>query len=257
MVLSPSELKDFLDYKASQYNQPDFIEEDPIAIPHLFTHIPDQEVAGFLTATIAWGKRKSIILNANKLMQQMGNSPFDFVMQASHSQIMNLNFVHRTFNKEDLRVFVYALRRIYSLYGGMLPVFVQNAQPHSLQMAISEFRKEFFSLNPESRSLKHISDPLKGSAAKRINMMLRWFVRKDNKGVDLGIWNHALSPAQLSIPLDIHSGNMARKLGLLFRKSNDAKAVHELDVRLRSFNPSDPVLYDFALFGLGVNHELF
>jgi uncharacterized protein (TIGR02757 family) len=245
------EIKEFLDEKADKFNTPEFIESDPISIPHRFTLKEDIEISGFLTATIAWGNRKSILQNAAKLMTSMGESPYDFVLNASGKQIERLHFVHRTFNSEDLRYFIVSLRNIYR-QEGMQKLFEGHAEADSLQLSISKFKAVFFALPHTKRTEKHVSDPLSGSAAKRINMMLRWFVRKDKRGVDFGIWNGTLSAAQLSIPLDVHSGTVARELGLLLRKQDDAKAVRELDLMLRSFDAADPVKYDFALFGLGV-----
>jgi|SRR5690554_140131 len=245
-------LKEFLDEKVDQYNNPNFIESDPIQIPYRFSRKEDIEIAGFLVATIAWGQRKTIINNGLKLVDLMGNSPFDFVMQFSEKDEERLSgFVHRTFNSIDLTYFMYALQHIYQNHGGMESIFSKYAETDSLQPAIHHFKKIFFELPHPKRTQKHVSDPLKNSAAKRINMFLRWMVRNDNAGVDFGIWNN-LSPSQLSCPLDVHSGNVARKLKLLQRKQNDAKALNELDRALRLLNPTDPVKYDFALFGLGV-----
>ena len=250
--MKQSELKEFLDEKVALYNHPNFIESDPIQIPHQFSLKEDIEISGFLAATIAWGNRKMIINNATKLMHIMGNSPFDFVMEHSEKDLVRLeNFVHRTFNSIDAVTFIKALQNIYTRHGGLEAVFAKNATPDSMQKSISEFKKVFFEIEHQPRSTKHISDPLNNSAAKRLNMYLRWMVRNDNKGVDLGIWN-TISMRALSCPLDVHSGNVARKLNLLTRKQNDAKALAELDQNLRKLDPSDPVQYDFALFGLGV-----
>ncbi len=243
------ELKDFLDQKAEQYNRPEFIETDPIRVPHRYTQKEDIEISGFLTATISWGNRKMIIRNAERLMEIMGNSPYDFVMESKERHIEN--FVHRTFNLEDLQFFLKSLRNIYESHGGLEGVFETHASKHSLQPAIHHFKGLFFEIDHPQRTTKHVSDPMKGSAAKRINMFLRWMVRKDLKGVDLGIWN-SLTPAILSCPLDVHTGRVARKLNLMQRKANDARALQELDQSLRSLDPDDPVRYDFALFGLGV-----
>ena len=250
--MNTAELKEFLDAKVDQYNNPKFIESDPIQIPHLFNLKEDIEIAGFLTATISWGNRKSIITNATKLMQLLDHAPFDFVMNHRETDLEKLqSFVHRTFNGDDAIQFIKSLQHIYKNHGGLEQVFANYAEPQSLQQSISEFKKLFFEINHLPRSEKHVSDPLKNSAAKRINMFLRWMVRNDHTGVDFGIWK-SLSPAQLSCPLDVHSGNVARKLGLLERKQNDAKALLELDNNLRALNVKDPVKYDFALFGLGV-----
>lgn len=246
------ELKSFLDEKVIQYNTLDFIESDPVQIPHLFSPKEDIEIAGFLSATIAWGNRKMIIKNAHKMMDLMGNSPYDFVMSHTENDLERLeSFVHRTFNGQDFASFIKSLRHIYNNHGGLEAVFAQHQEPHSMQKSISEFKKLFFAIEHQNRTQKHISDPMNGSAAKRINMYLRWMCRQDNKGVDLGIWK-SISPSLLSCPLDVHSGNVARKLSLLTRKQNDGKALAELDLKLRELDPNDPVKYDFALFGLGV-----
>lgn len=244
------ELKEFLDEKVELYNNKTFIESDPIQIPHLYSLKEDIEIAGFLTATIAWGNRKMIINNAKKMVELMGNSPYDFVIHHSESDLKPLEkFVHRTFNGTDFISFIRSLQHIYQSHNGLEAVF--SKENPNLQQTISEFKSLFFEIPHEIRTEKHISDPLNGSAAKRINMYLRWMVRNDNKGVDFGIWN-SITPAALSCPLDVHSGNVARKLGLLTRKQNDAKALAELDKTLRELDPNDPVKYDFALFGLGV-----
>ncbi|AFL82241.1 TIGR02757 family protein [Aequorivita sublithincola DSM 14238] len=246
------QLKEFLDEKVILYNNPNFIESDPIQIPHLFTLKEDIEIAGFLVATIAWGNRKSIINNGHKLMKIMGNSPYDFVMNYSEDDSSSLeNFVHRTFNSDDLSYFIKSLQNIYKNHNGLENVFSKYSEKDSMQPAIHNFKKTFFELPHLSRTQKHVSDPLKNSAAKRINMFLRWMVRDDNTGVDFGIWK-SMTPSLLSCPLDVHSGNVARKLKLLVRKQNDAKALSELDKSLRKLDPKDPVKYDFALFGLGV-----
>lgn len=246
------ELKEFLDAKVLEYNQSNFIESDPIQIPHLFTLKEDIEIAGFLTATIAWGKRKMIINNANKILNYMGNSPYDFIMNHNDSHLDKIEgSIHRTFNAIDFQFFIKSLQNIYKNHQGLEATFSKHAQKETLQPAIHEFKNIFFEIEHPDRTQKHISDPLKNSAAKRINMFLRWMVRNDNTGVDFGLWK-TLSPLQLSCPLDVHSGNVARKLGLLNRKQNDAKALFELDSSLRKMDAKDPVKYDFALFGLGV-----
>lgn len=252
MKLNKTELKEFLDTKVSLYNNPKFIDSDPINIPHKFSKKEDIEIIGFLTATIAWGNRKSIITNANKMAKLMDFSPFDFVINHQASDLENLNgFVHRTFNAEDFKQFIKSLRHIYQTHGGLESIFNKYCTEESLQVSIHKFKNVFFEIKHLKRSEKHVSDPLRNSAAKRINMYLRWMVRNDNNGVDFGIWK-SLKPSQLSCPLDVHSGNVARKLGLLKRKQNDAKALLELDTALRKLDPTDPVKYDFALFGLGV-----
>lgn len=250
--MTQKELKEFLDEKVAFYNRPQFIESDPIQIPHRFRKKEDIEIAGFLVATIAWGNRKSIIKNGSKLMNIMGDSPYDFVINHSEKDLAPLShFVHRTFNGNDLLYFIKALQNIYNQQGGLESVFSRFAEEDSLQRSIHEFKKVFFCLPHLTRTEKHVSDPLKNSAAKRINMFLRWMVRPNDTGVDFGIWK-SLSPSQLSCPLDVHSGNVARKLKLLVRKQNDGKALAQLDASLRTLDPLDPVKYDFALFGLGV-----
>lgn len=252
MIMNETELKSFLDEKVLLYNKPDFIESDPIQIPHSFTHKEDIEISGFLAATIAWGNRKMIINNAKRMMELMGNAPYDFVMSHSEEDLERLEgFVHRTFNSTDFTTFIQSLHNIYKNHCGLETVFAKHTAPEGTQKSIHEFKKVFFETAHLPRTQKHISDPLSGSAAKRINMFLRWMVRKDNAGVDFGIWK-SISPALLSCPLDVHSGNVARKLGILNRKQNDAKALLELDTQLRLMDSNDPVKYDFALFGLGV-----
>lgn len=250
--MTQSELKDFLDQKVLQYNTLDFIESDPVQIPHLFSQKEDIEIAGFLSATIAWGNRKMIIKNSHRMMDLMGNAPYDFVMSHTENDLETLeSFVHRTFNGGDFSTFIRSLKHIYQNHGGLETVFNKHQEVGSMQKSIHELKKLFFEIPHQKRSQKHISDPLNNSAAKRINMYLRWMIRQDNKGVDLGIWKD-IPPSALSCPLDVHSGNVARKLGLLTRKQNDGKALAELDLQLRKLDANDPVKYDFALFGLGV-----
>lgn len=248
----PADIKEFLEEKACQYNNPVFIETDPISVPHSFRLKEDIEISAFLTSVIAWGNRKMIIRNATRLMDLLDNSPYDFVLNHTASDLDPLDtFVHRTFNGDDARYFIKALKHIYLNKGGLEKIFSDNTTESSTQNAIHEFRNEFFSLEHPRRTTRHISDPAKGSAAKRMNMFLRWVVRNDDRGVDFGLWK-SISSRQLSCPVDIHSGNVARKLGLITRKQNDARALCELDARLREMDNADPVRYDFALFGLGV-----
>lgn len=250
--MNQNELKEFLDEKVLLYNNPKFIESDPIQIPHQFIAKEDVEIAAFLTSTIAWGNRKMIINNSKRMMELMGNSPYDFVMSHSETQLENLGgFVHRTFNSLDFTTFIKALQHIYTNHNGLEMAFAKNQNADSMQQSIAEFKRIFFEIAHQQRTTKHISDPMQGSAAKRINMFLRWMVRDDNAGVDFGIWK-SIPAAALSCPLDVHSGNVARKLGLLTRKQNDGKALAELDAALRQLDAADPVKYDFALFGLGV-----
>ena len=250
--MTKAELKEFLDAKVEEYNHPRFLDDDPLQIPHRFTQKEDIEISAFLTATIAWGNRKSIINNATRLIELMGHTPYDFVMNHSEDDLERLSpFVHRTFNGIDLGYFVISLHHIYMNHGGLETIFTNHQTKNSMQPSISKFKEVYFELPHQHRTQKHVSDPNKGSAAKRINMFLRWMVRDNSTGVDFGVWKH-IDPAKLSCPLDVHSGNVARKLKLLKRKQNDAKALLELDKNLRKLDPTDPVKYDFALFGLGV-----
>lgn len=250
--MKKAEVASFLEEKASFYNHPKFIESDPIQIPRNFQHKEDIEISAFLTASFAWGTRKSIITNGEALMKRMGNSPYDFVLSFSQKDIKHFEgFVHRTFNELDLLYFVEALQHIYKNYQGLEHVFTYHQGKSSTSESIIAFRELFFSLPHLQRTQKHVSNPLKNSACKRLHMFLRWMVRDDNNGVDFGLWK-GISPAKLSCPLDVHSGRVARKLKLLKRTQNDGKALIELDQSLRKIDPSDPVKFDFALFGLGV-----
>jgi uncharacterized protein (TIGR02757 family) len=252
MKLDRKQLKEFLDQRVDLYNRPSFIGLDPVSIPHRFTLREDIEIAGFLAATIAWGNRVAILRSADRMLTFMGNSPYDFVINHRDSDLSGIDgCIHRTFFAEDFIYFIEALKYVYLEMGGIEAIFARYQADDSLQPAIHEFRRIFFELPHNSRSERHLSDPYKGSAAKKINMFLRWMVRSDDRGVDFGLWR-SISPSVLSCPLDVHSGNVARKLGLLTRKQSDAKAVTELDARLREMDPADPVKYDYALFGLGV-----
>lgn len=252
MKLRKNELREFLDQRVDIYNRPSFIGLDPISIPHRFTQREDIEISGFLAATIAWGNRVAILRSADRMMEIMGNSPYDFVINHRDDDLKCIDgCIHRTFFAEDFIYFIEALKYLYLEKGGMEEIFARHQTSDSLQHAIHEFRRIFFELPHNVRTERHVSDPYKGSAAKRINMFLRWMVRKDDRGVDFGLWP-SVSPSALSCPLDVHSGNVARRLGLLTRRQNDAKSVEELDRKLRAMDPADPVKYDFALFGLGV-----
>jgi uncharacterized protein (TIGR02757 family) len=246
------DLKSFLDEKVVQYNQPFFIESDPIQIPRLFTQKEDIEIAGFLTATIAWGNRLSIINNARKLVLLMDGQPHNFVLNASAHDLKTLQrFVHRTFNADDCIFFVRSLQNIYKNHGGLESVFQQGFEnDHTVRAAFNEFFTRFFEIGGE-RTRRHVSNVEKNAAAKRLNMFLRWMVRSDKTKVDFGLWK-GIPQSALMLPLDVHTGNVARKLGLLNRRSNDWKAVEEVTAQLRKFDADDPVKYDFALFGLGV-----
>ena len=245
--MNQNELKEFLDFKVEQYENSAFISSDPIQIPHLFTRKEDIEIMGFLLATIAWGNRKSIITNGKKLVEIMENEPFEFIKNYSNNK--DLKFVHRTFNAEDLDFFFRSLRSIYE-NGSLEKSFSLNNKLDGLKGRIHNFRTVFLATEHQSRSEKHISNPLSNSACKRLVMFLRWMVRDSKKGVDFGIWK-SISPSELYIPLDVHTGNIARKLGLLSRTQNDWTTNEELIQTLRIFDENDPAKYDFALFGLG------
>lgn len=245
-------LKEFLDEKADLYNRPEFIGTDPIQIPHRFSLKEDIEIAGFLAATIAWGSRKSTIQSALKMMALMGETPYDFVMTADETKLGRLDsFVHRTFNGRDLRTMVLGFRELYRRHGGMEHVFASNVSDNKLHASIHQMRRLMLEIPHEKRFEKHIADPMANAAAKRIHLFLRWMVRRDKRGVDLGIWR-TVSPAWLSCPLDVHSARTAREYGLLTRRQDDRKAVDELDAVLRQMDPNDPARYDFALFGLSI-----
>lgn len=244
------DIKNFLDKKVEIYNKYFFIEQDPIQIPHIFSKKEDIEISGFLTSLLSWGRRKTTIEKAKYLMNIMDNSPYDFVMNHNTIDLNYLRiFKHRTIKGEDIIFFIKSLKKIYNKYHGLESLFYIKETEINTQNAIKRFRKILFSFNHEKRTEKHISDPDKGSACKKLNMYLRWMTRKDNK-VDLGLWN-SIPMSKLSCPLDIHSTRVAKKLGLLSRKKNDIKSVIEIDSILRIFDKKDPVKYDFALFGLG------
>ncbi|MCB0401527.1 MAG: TIGR02757 family protein [Flavobacteriales bacterium] len=249
-MLNEQEIYQLLEEKYTQFNQKSFIESDPISVPHQFSRKEDIEIAAFLSATIAWGQRKTIINNAQKLVDLMELEPYRFVMEHSASDLSRFkSFKHRTFNGTDVSFFIRSLQNLYTHHGGLEQAL--SMYPNDMQRNISTFKQLFFEPDHPARSTKHLSDPLKNSAAKRINMFLRWMVRTDRRGVDFGLWN-GIQSSQLMCPLDVHSGNVARKLGLLIRTQNDWKAVEELTANLRTFDAADPVKYDFSLFGLGV-----
>ncbi len=249
------ELKEFLDEKAEFYEQKDFIENDPILIPHEYHNKLDIEISGFIISVISWGNRKSIINSGYRIMDILGHSPYDFIMNHSYKDLESIKgSIHRTFNSEDLVYFIISLKNIYTNHNGIEGIISNTNNGDNLQKRISYFKKVFFALKHPKRTKKHLPDPLAGSAAKRFNMFLRWMVRSNRKGVDFGLWK-SISPSELSCPLDLHTGKVARKLGLLKRKQNDSLTVYELDKKLRKMDNQDPVKYDFALFGLGVNEK--
>ena len=248
------DLKTFLDSKYLLYNSLSFIETDPISIPHLYSSKEDIEISGFLAATLAWGQRLTIINNTKKLMGWMDDAPLDFILNFTQQDLkLFQRFVHRTFNGIDCEYFLWSLKNIYQNYGSLENAFCGSFQPDELNVknAIVTFRKVFFELDHPTRTQKHIANPEKKSSAKRLNMFLRWMVRTDDRGVDFGVWRK-ISPAQIICPLDVHSAKVARKLGLLKRNINDWSAAEELTNNLKLLDNTDPVKYDFALFGLGI-----
>ncbi|MEL6252788.1 MAG: TIGR02757 family protein [Bacteroidota bacterium] len=258
-LIAPEDLKSFLDQQYERYNTPDFITEDPISIPHQFCKKEDIEISGFFSALIAWGRRDIIIRNARKLMERMEWAPFDFVSNAEEEELDALaDYVHRTFNGEDLKALILGIRRVYQEEGGLEGIFSKGIQVQDIDIgnAIIYARSRLSASDTfPKRTHKHLANPSKGSSAKRISMYLRWMVRKDDRGVDFGIWD-SIRMDQLICPLDVHTGTIARKLGILQRKQNDWKAALELTKALKAFDPHDPVKYDYSLFGLGAYDEL-
>lgn len=253
MQLSLGEIKEFLDEKAELYNRHSFIVDDPIGIPHLFNKAEDIEIAGFLAASISWGNRKSIVASAKRLVGLMDNAPHDFILHYTESDFHTISkFVYRTFNSLDLQAFILSLKKIYLEHGGLRSVFEEAyVETGSIRDVLVQFRNTFCADDFLVRSHKHVSSVANNSSAKRLNMFLRWMVRSDARGVDFGLWNK-IPPSALYLPLDLHTGNVARKLGILSRNANDWKSVEEVSGVLKSFSPEDPIKYDFALFGLGI-----
>lgn len=251
--LSREELRELLDELHDKYNNPSFIEADPISVPHSFTDPIDREVAGFMAATIAWGNRRAIVQSSHRMMRYMDNAPRDFVLNASEAELAHLaTFVHRTFNGVDFQDFVRGLRHIIEGWGSVGGFFEQSyEQSGDVRTAISEFRKEFFNVEHDKHAEKHLSSIDRGAACKRIAMYMRWFVRRDERGVDFGQWTK-IPMSALYLPLDIHTGRMGRAMGLLTRKQDDWKAVEEITASLREFSPEDPTRYDYSLFGAGI-----
>ena len=252
--LSREELRDLLESLHDRYNRCEFIENDPISVPHSFTSRDDREVAGLFASTIAWGNRKAIVKSAHRMMQYMDNAPADFVRNASERELALLeSYVHRTFNGDDFKDFVRGVRGMFDRFGG-IGEFVESRYEASGSMAqvLSDFRREFFACDHNPHCEKHLSSIDKGAACKRLNMYFRWFVRHDNRGVDFGEWRKVPMSA-LYLPLDVHTGNMGRALGLLTRRQSDWKATVEITSSLREFDAEDPVRFDFSLFGAGID----
>ncbi|MFR9619694.1 MAG: TIGR02757 family protein [Rikenellaceae bacterium] len=253
LSLTNEDLAELLEELYLRFDTQAFIEDDPISVPHRYSDPLDREIAGFLSATIAWGNRKAIVRSGHRMMEYMDDSPSDFVRNASKQEMLRLEgHVHRTFNSGDLRDFIMSLRSICERYGSIGTLFEgRYAQSGSMADTFAHFRREFFVTPHQQRCEKHLSSIERGAACKRLAMYVRWMVRRDEHGVDFGMW-HKIPTSALYIPLDLHSGNVARTLGLLARRQNDWRAVEELTANLRLFDAADPVKYDFALFGAGI-----
>jgi uncharacterized protein (TIGR02757 family) len=253
MIASPDDLRVFLDQKVAQYNQKGFIAHDPISIPHLFSKKQDIEIMGFWAAVLAWGQRKTIINKCKELIQLMDNSPYDFICNHQETDLKRfLAFKHRTFNATDTLYFIQFFKQHYQNYESLESAFfTSNGQ--TMEQMLNQFRTNFFAFTPDypARTKKHIAAPSQKSACKRINMFLRWMVRNDVQSVDFGLWKNIKS-SQLVCPTDVHVERVARKLGLIERKNLDWITAVELTEKLKTFDAHDPVKYDFALFGLGV-----
>ena len=253
-----TDLKEFLDEKVAKYNQPGFITLDPVSIPHQYSKKQDIEISGFFASILAWGQRKTIINKCNELFMLMDNAPHDFMINHREDDLKKLlQFKHRTFNATDTLYFIHFLSWFYRENDSLESAFVQNELmlDNSMEKLLTSFHDFFFQLpDAPHRTRKHIATPSRKSACKRINMFLRWMVRQDDKGVDFGIWEK-ISPSQLICPCDLHVDRVARKLGLITRKQTDWQTALELTERLREFDSNDPVKYDFALFGLGVEEK--
>ncbi len=254
--MDQTKLKKKLDYYVEKYNQVSFIEQDPISIPHQFTDQKNIEIMGFWVAMLSWGQRKTIINKTKELIQLMDGNPYDFIMNHQESDLKKLiDFKHRTFNFTDTLYFIEYFKSYFSRQESLEQAFLSPAEPQSMKANLIHFHEQFFSLEfAPHRTRKHVSTPLRKSACKRLNMFLRWMVRKDDKGVDFGIWKR-LQPNQLMIPLDVHVFKIAKQLGLLKRDKADWSAVEELTESLKVFDEQDPVKYDFALFSLGILNE--
>jgi len=247
-------LIEFLNAKVEAYNQPSFIKEDPISIPHQFTRKQDIEIAGFFVAVFSWGKRSTIIDKSKELLRRMNNAPYDFILNANHEELKGLaGFKHRTFRDDDLYYFIEFLKHHYSKNDSLESAFTKyfNRNSLTIESGLIGFKEYFFSEEHLRRTEKHISSPQQNSTCKRLNMFLRWMVRKDDKGVDFGIWD-SISPSQLICSVDVHVARVAKRFDLLKRKQIDWQAALELTKHLRQLDPMDPVKYDFALFGLGI-----
>jgi uncharacterized protein (TIGR02757 family) len=249
-------IKAFLDSKVIQYNNPDFIKNDPVSIPHLFIKRQDIEIMGFWAATLAWGQRVTIINKCKELIELMDNAPYDFIINHEEPDLKKLlHFKHRTFNDVDTLYFISFFRYHYTNHESLEYAFMPPGPLKGVEQSLNHFRSYFFSLpDYPHRTIKHVSSPSQKSTCKRLNMFLRWMVRKDDCGVDFGIWNE-IKPSELIMPCDLHVDRVARKLNLITRKQTDWQTAVELTERLREFDPNDPVKYDFALFALGIEEK--
>lgn len=255
-ALKFADLKSFLDEKADHFNRPAFIENDPVSIPHRFSKKQDVEIAGFFAAVLAWGQRVTIIRKCTELMLWMDNDPHQFILHHRPNDLKRIDsFRHRTFNGTDALYFIAALQCIYSRFDSMEDAFVVPDSDNTVEHCLINFHHLFFGLpDHPHRTMKHLPTPERKSTCKRINMYLRWMVRDDNRGVDFGLWKK-ISPAKLVCPCDVHVDRVARRLKLIRRKQTDWQTALELTENLRKFDPLDPVKYDFALFGLGIEEK--
>ncbi|MDQ3682105.1 MAG: TIGR02757 family protein [Bacteroidota bacterium] len=252
-----NDLKDFLDKKVDEYNQPSFIPADPICVPHLFTKKQDIEIAGFFAAVFAWGNRITIINKTKELMRLMNNAPHQFLISHTEKDLKSLlHFKHRTFTTTDLLYFIHFLKHHYSKHASLETAFIPDKnRPVIIEDGLNYFHHYFFSLGDVPlRTKKHIAAPFRNSTCKRLNMFLRWMVRRDKQGVDFGIWKK-IKPSDLICPIDLHVARVARKMKLIERKQTDWLTALELTKNLKNFDPIDPVKYDFALFSLGVGEK--
>jgi uncharacterized protein (TIGR02757 family) len=250
-----AQMAELLEAAFRRYNTPAFIADDPVSIPHGFSRLQDREIIGFWAATLAWGQRKTIIQSARRLVELMDGAPFDFICNHTEQDRRRfLDFKHRTFQATDTLWFLAFFQQYYRKYDTLEQAFARHLLPGDIttEKALAGFHRDFFdSPDAPERTRKHVATPKRGSSCKRLNMFLRWMVRRDAAGVDFGVWQQ-ISPSQLLIPLDVHVERVARRLGLLHRPQTDWKAVLELTENLRAFDPLDPVKYDYALFGMGV-----
>lgn len=256
-TLTETELKNFLNKKSAQYNTLSFIKKDPISIPHQFTNPKDIEIMGFLAATLSWGQRKTIIAKCNDIIERMAGKPYDFVMNHSDEDLQRLEgFKHRTFNDTDLLYFIDYFKRHYSKHESLESAFIPESGFTSIKDSLIYFEEEFFNHeNAPKRTKKHVATPARKSACKRLNMFLRWMVRKDKNGVDFGIWNK-IPMSELICPIDLHVERTARKLMLITRKPIDWQTAIELTESLKKLDDQDPVKYDYALFGLSIGEDI-